>query len=101
MFPGSYRAELIDQQVHWMDIQNGRPIPSRSENWTLADGGSATFVAERHWQDYVTPKCTLEQTTALDVNKIEMPYRLTWSRGWGRECPHADRDARSRCHRPS
>ena len=45
VFPGKYCAELIDQEVHWVALQNSRPIPSRGENWILADGDSATFVA--------------------------------------------------------
>ena len=64
VFPGKYGAELIDQEVHWMALQNSRPIPSRGEDWTLADGDSATFVAERRWQDYVTPKCMLTEAEA-------------------------------------
>jgi hypothetical protein len=84
VFPGKYSAELIDQEVHWVALQNSRPIPARSENWTLADGDSATFVAERRWQDYVTPKCMLTEAEAGERDKLETPYRLAWFGRGGR-----------------
>ncbi len=76
--PGQYRVQVIDSHVHWRAIQNNQPIPSRTENCTLAEGGSVTFVAECRWEDYVPPKCTLDQAELPDLDRIETPYRLIW-----------------------
>lgn len=76
--PGQYRVQVIDSHVHWRAIEKNQPIPSRTENCTLAEGGSVTFVAERRWEDYVPPKYTADEAELPDLDRIETPYRLIW-----------------------
>ena len=78
--PGEYRVQVTDSQVHWLTVRRNQPIPARTENCTLADGGSATFVVERRWQDYVSPKCTVDQAELPELDRIETPYRLMFDR---------------------
>ena len=78
--PGEYRVQVTDSQVHWLTVRTNQPIPARTENYTLADGGSATLVVERRWQDYVSPKCTLDQAELPELDRIETPYRLMFDR---------------------
>jgi hypothetical protein len=73
--PGTYRVRLIDSQVYWLDQRGARPIPCRTEELTVKDGDSATFVTERHWQDYVRPKFSLRQETPPDAKAC---YWFTW-----------------------
>jgi hypothetical protein len=75
VWPGTYDVRLIDSQVHWFDQRGVCPIPSRTEELTVKDGDSATFVAERHWQDYVRPKFSLRQESLPDAKAC---YWFTW-----------------------
>jgi hypothetical protein len=73
--PGKYRVQLVDMGVHWFDLSMGQPIPSRTQELTLDDGKVATFVGERHWQDYTVAKNSFQTTPVAESGAR---YVLYW-----------------------